>query len=470
MSRAAFRRRSPLQNGPGVARWALRMRGILVRSLLFLFAAGVAGAAPEALVVVVGDLHSAYERTAQFVGRVDRLKREHPDVPLAVLINGDSLEYGNAVARRTAGAIDFALFAALARRGPAVINLGNHEPEFHDVAETVRRLEATGLTVIGGNLRDPATGQPYARPSAVVRLGPHALTIVGVTTDKLSTYRVAIRPQLDLADPAVWARTHFPALLGGAALPVVLSHSGLAADRAMLPVVPPGTLFAGAHDHLRFVHRMETTVYFHSGSWLDYLSVARLERRGAALAWEVEQLRLEAGEPPDPELAGLVRATLARELTGAETERVGRSPRELGPAEAAAFAVEAARVAAHADVAVVGATTFGAGLPAGDVTRFAFDACVRFDGTLWTADVDGTWLAALLRRANQGPDTPFAERGGENLVAAIGGEIRPGRTYRLATTDWVAKNIRTYLGDNPPRLVEQPHLKLKAAVVAAFLP
>lgn len=423
---------------------------------------------PEGLVVVVGDQHSAYERTAQFVGRIDRLQRENPGVPLAVLINGDSLEYGNGVARRTAGAIDFALFAALARRALTVINLGNHEPEFHDVAETVQRLEAAGLTVISGNLRNPATGKAYARASARVRLGPHELTIVGVTTDKLSTYRVAIRPQLDLADPAVWAREHFPSLLQAAALPVVLSHSGLKADRAMFPVVPDGALFAGAHDHLRFVHRMGRTTYFHSGSWMDFLSVARLRRSGGRLQWDVEQLPLEAGEPPEPTLARLIRETLARELTPEETQRVGRTPRELGPSEAAGFATEAARIAAGADVAVIGATTFGAGLPGGDVARFAFDACVRFDGTLWTAEVDGAWLASLLRRANQGPATPFSERGGENLIAAVGAEPTPGRTFRLVTTDWVAKNARTYLGDTPPVLTERPELKLKAAVIAAL--
>ena len=125
-------------------------------------------------------------------------------------------------------------------------------------------------------------------------------------------------------------------------------------------------------------------------------------------------------------------------------------------------------MAAGADVAVIGATTFGAGLPAGEVSRFAFDACVRFDGTLWTADVSGAWLATLLRRANQGPDTPLGERGGENLIAAIGAEPKPDRTYRIVTTDWVAKNARTYLGETPPALTERPELKLKAAVLAAL--
>lgn len=441
--------------------------------LILTLAAGALRAAepPEAIIVVLGDLHSAYERSAQLVARVDRLRAENPGVPLAVLLNGDTLEYGNVVARRTAGALDFEVFRALAARGALVINLGNHEPEFHDVAETVRRLEAVGARVVSGNLRDPATGKNYAAPSLVLPLGAHTLTIVGVTTDKLSTYRVAIRPQLDLADPAVWAQEKFPALLENATLPVVLSHAGLRADRAMLPFVPEGTLFAGAHDHLRFTHRERRTVYFHSGSWMEFVSVAWLRRVAGRVEWEVTQQPLAADDPADPALAKQIREVVARHLTAEETAIVGRAPRALGPSEAARFAVEAARAAAGADVALVGATTFGAGLPAGDVTRFAFDACVRFDGPLYAAEVSGAWLQKILARANQGPETPFAERGGENLVAAVRGLIEPGRTYRLVTADWIAKNAKTYLGDEPPALAERrPELKLKAAVLAALNP
>ncbi len=102
------------------------------------------------------------------------------------------------------------------------------------------------------------------------------------------------------------------------------------------------------------------------------------------------------------------------------------------------------------------------------MSRFAFDACVRFDGTLWVADVDGEKLKQILARTNQGPETPFAERGGENLIAVIGAPVVPERKYRFVTSDWIAKNAVTYLGDNPPVLIEQTELKLKAAVISAL--
>ena len=427
-----------------------------------------AAARPEAVLVIVGDQHSAYERTAQFVARVDRVKRDHPGVPVGVLINGDALEYGNGVARRTAGAIDFAMFTALAQRAPTIINLGNHEPEFYDVAETVKRLSATGARVVSGNIRDPATGKPYAPASLTLQLGAHEATVVGVTTDRLATYRLAIRPQLDLRDPVVWAKENFAAILGRASLPIVLSHAGLRADRAMLPSVPAGTLFAGAHDHLQFVHRANGTVYVHSGSWMSVMSIARLQRTADGLRWDVEQVPLTANDPADPVLERLVRETLAQQLTSEERAIVASAAREMSPSEAARFAAEAMRAAAGADVALIGATTFGAGLQAGDVSRFAFDACVRFDGTLWVAEVDGAKLQRIMARANQGPDTPFAERGGENLVAAVREPIVAGRRYRFVTSDWIAKNAEMYLGENPPPLVEQSELKLKAAVISAL--
>jgi 5'-nucleotidase/UDP-sugar diphosphatase len=440
----------------------------LFAALLFA-AAGLLSAAepaPEAIVVVAGDMHSAYEKSAAFVARIDRLRAENPGVPLAVLIDGDTFELGNAVARRSEGAIEFAMLAALAQRGPVILNLGNHEPEFFGMAETVAKLRAAGVVVLGGNLRDPATGRPYADASTRLKFGAREAVVVGIATDRLTTYRAAVRPTIDPTEPVTWAKQNLPALLTGAALPIVMTHTGLKVDREILPLLPDGTLFAGAHDHLRFVHRTGRTVYFHSGSWTEFMSVARLRREGAGFRWDVEAVRVEAGEREEPALAALVRETMQRHLTREETAVVGKLREPLGPTAAARYAVEAARLAAGADAAMIGATTFGAGLPAGEVSRFALDASVRFDGPLFVAEVDGAWLRALLARSNQGPDTPFAERAGENLVAVGPATLDPAKRYRFVTTDWVAKNAKGYFGADAPALSEAPDWSLKAAVIA----
>jgi 2',3'-cyclic-nucleotide 2'-phosphodiesterase (5'-nucleotidase family) len=427
---------------------------------------------PEALVLIVGDQHSAYERTAQLVARIDQLRAAHPGVPFAVLIDGDSLEYGNIVARRSAGAIDFALFAALARRVPTILNLGNHEPEFYAVDDTVARIQATGVTVIS-NLVNHFTGQQFAPVSTGLRLGAHKAVVVGLATDKLATYRAAIRPSLDLSNPVVWAKQNLASFFPPAtALPILLTHTGLNADRALLEIIPDGTLFAGAHDHLRFVHNAGRSVYFHSGSWNDGYSLATLRMDSAGQPrWSVAQFPLAVTDPADPELAALIQKITAQHLGPEDLVVLGRNPTALAPTDAARFVVAALRAAARADAAVIGATTFGAGLPAGEVTRVALDACVRFDGTIFVAEISGAELNAILAQSNQDPATAFSARRGENLVA-VGPvlPINPARRYRLATTDWGAKNALTYFGSETLSFVEQPSLRLKTLVSDALSP
>jgi len=448
----------------------MQFRAALAVLLLLAIRAVAAPARPEALVVVLGDQHSAYERTAQVVGLVDQLKAAHPGLPVAVILDGDTQEYGNAIAKRSGGTIDFAMYAALARCAPTIVNLGNHEPEFYDLAETVRRIEATGAKVVS-NITNRATGQPFAPASLKLPLGTMEATVVGVSTDKLDNYRVAVRPSLDLAPPAAWAKANFPALLAGAALPIVASHAGIVADREMLPLVPDGTLFAGAHDHQRFVEPFGRTVYFHSGSWNSQLSLAWLDRdEQGRPRWTVEQVAVPLAGPADPELQAVIAQVMREQLTDADRVVVGRTAAALAPAEAARFMVAALRTAAGVDAAFVGNTTFGAGLPAGEVTRLQFDACVRFDGKIFVTEVDGARLKELLAAANLTPETPFARRKGEFNYAAGPDDVDPARTYRIATTDWGARNTARYFG--PPALEwrEVPGLMLKPGVLATLAP
>lgn len=447
-------------------------RALLLVLLIAWQGLGRLAAAPadaEALLVITGDMHSAYERTAQFVGLVDQLQAGHPGLPVAILLNGDTQEYGNSLARRSAGEVDFALYAALARRAPTVLNLGNHDADYLAVEETVQRATAAGVQVVS-NITNRGTGQPFAPATTRLKLGPHEATIVGLATDALATYRVAVRPSLDLANPVVWARAQFPGLLappagGPAPLPVILSHCGLAADRELLALVPDGTLFSGAHSHLRFVEPFQRTVYFHSGSWTQHVALAWLRRdESGAPRWQVETVPVPLAGPADPELAALIQEVRARHLTPEDRAVVGQSRRAMETPEAAQFVAQVLRDGARVAAAFIGNTTFGAGLPAGDVTQLEFDACVRFDGPIYTAEVEGARLAALLAAANQGPETPFAQRGGEFNFAAGPSTIDPARRYRIATTDWGAKNTARYFGEPALAWTEQPELRLKTLV------
>lgn len=444
-----------------------RLAGLLLMAVLA--SAGVAEpVGPEALLIVTGDQHSGYDRTARLVAMVDELKAAHPGLPMAVLLDGDTQEYGNALAKRSAAEIDFAMYRALARRAPTILNVGNHEPEFFDLAETVKRIEATGVRVIT-NISERSTGRPFAPASTRLILGREEVVLVGVTTDLLSTYRVAVRPSLDLANPVIWARANFPVLLASAPLRIVLSHAGIAADREMLALVPDGTLFVGAHDHQRFVQPFGRTVYSHSGSWNQWVSLVWLYRDAAGQpVWQVEQVPVDPAGPADPELKEIVADARARYLTAEDTAVIGRTAAAMSTAEAGHFAAGAVRDAAGVDAAFIGNTTFGAGLPVGSVTRLEFDACVRFEGGICLAEVDGVRLQALLAAANAGPDTPWAARKGEFCFAVGPERIDPAARYRIATTDWGARNTARYFGEPGLSWTEALGLKLKVIVQAAL--
>ena len=208
------------------------MRILIGAVLLLLLPSRTLAQAPQALVVIAADQHSAYERTAQVVAAIDRLAATYPGVPLAILIDGDTLESGNAVARRSSGVVDFAMFRALAKRAPTVVNLGNHEMEFNDLARTVARIPATGAQSSAISRIEPPIAPPRRYRS---RFGwRHEAVVAGVATDNLSTYPAAVRASLDVPEPVAWAH-NLADLLGAAPVAIVLSHAGLKADRSMLP-------------------------------------------------------------------------------------------------------------------------------------------------------------------------------------------------------------------------------------------
>ena len=220
--------------------------------------AGMAAMASPALatpgrtarILMLSDLHSPYARLPQLLTAIDGVLGRDAD-PSVILINGDVFEFGNVVARRSGGAIDWAFFKALTRRAPVVLNLGNHDADLvDDLAKTVERARGLGITVLS-DIADGRTGRPDAAAETRIELGGPT-RIIGIATDALATYPAAIRPALAVPAPAAWARQVLARKPGRGELLIVMSHAGLPADRAVLPMVPDGALVLGGHDHLTF--------------------------------------------------------------------------------------------------------------------------------------------------------------------------------------------------------------------------
>jgi len=175
---------------------------------------------------------------------------------------------------------------------------------------------------------------------------------------------------------------------------------------------------------------------------------------------------LSAG--PSPRIASLIAATLATHLTDEDRAILGVSPRALILGETGRAVAAAMAQAADADAGFIGHTTLGTGLPVGAVTRYAFDAVVRFDGKLMVAEVPSVQLESFLACANQDRPMPLAERSGDFLYGAASGVVGNDRA-RVVTTDWCALNQAEYFGTTDLVFAEVPGARVKATAVARLL-
>src|SRR5690606_33521805 len=417
-----------------------------------------------ARVLAMSDLHSAYERSAQVLAALRAEVRSQP-VPHLIALDGDIFEHGNVVSVRSQGAIDWAFLAALPSIAPTVVNLGNHDndltPDLHDVVARMREL---GISVIS-NIIDARTGQPYAPAATEIALDERRLRIIGFGTNSLNTYPKDSRDWLSIPDPTDWARSHLPPLLHGADLTLVMSHAGVAGDRGLLSALPAGALMIGGHNHLLFQEPLGRGLYAHTGSWNNAYTAADYLSDGSVRA-QSRSITLDG--PADAALAALIRTTLAQHLTVQERAVLGISPAALslgdtGRAVAAAFARFAG-----AQAGFIGHTTLGTGLPDGPVSRYAFDAVVRFDGKLMAAEVPAARLSELTALANQDRVMPFARRTGDFVYGAVQGDEKRD-TIRIVTTDWCALNQQEYFGVADLDFTEVPGPGVKAVAAQGLL-
>lgn len=439
---------------------ALPMAGFVRRA-----SAQIAGA--DMLLVSLADLHSPYARLAQMVAAIERVVEDNPDTPVRILINGDVFERGNAVALRSGGQIDLAAMARLNTVAPVIVNLGNHETAIlDDMADFVRAGREAGLTVLS-NLIDARTGALYADPAHIITVGDRRVTISALATDNIFTYRQPIRPTLSIPHPVEWAEATWPGLFQDTDLPVVMSHTGVAHDKLLLPMLPDHALMIGGHDHLRFEHRERAGLYFHPGSWGNFIEVVAVRFDDVGPSFERVDVPVAPDDIAEPAIAAQINQALADHLAPEDQAVLGTMPENLDLAESILFAVEALRNAAGTDAAFLGHTTFGTGLEAGPVTRYAFDAYIRFDGDIRAVEVSGEVLASILARANQHQAESLDERTGD-FVYALPLTPEPGRTYTIAVNGWTAINQAAYLGTQDLPFTEVPGLRLKALVADAL--
>ena len=232
-----------------------------------------------------------------------------------------------------------------------------------------------------------------------------------------------------------------------------------------MPLLPEGALMIGGHNHLLFQHEQGRSAYAHTGSWSNAYTTATLFDDGRIT---VGSTAVDREAAPSARIADLIATTLATHLTDEEKAVLGVSPRAMSLGETGRAVAAALARAADAEAGFIGHTTLGTGLPAGPVTRYEFDAVVRFDGKLMVAEVPVERLAGFMARANQDRPMPLAERNGDFVYGAVS-DVAGRATIRLVTTDWCALNQAEYFGVSDLVFSEVPQVRVKAAAAEGLL-
>lgn len=316
--------------------------------------------------------------------------------------------------------------------------LGNHDPDY-------------GAEVFAGcrkNVRYPIlsanTGgfQPYdVHERNGVRIGVFA--VAG------SDFKTLVKAGgFSFRDPIAAARETVRKLRGEEHVDavVMIGHEHLQEDYELARAVPGIDLIFGSHSHLRraFTKIDGTNTYFISpGQYLtDICRVQLTIENHYVIAARGELVPVDAKMKSDAALTKTVaemQAALERDPQYAPLfKTIATTSEAMSIDRLAHFAVARMREVAGADVAMSTISSFRQPLPRGAIAVEELRAALPYDNEIVVAELRGDELAKLLAYG--------ASRAGSDAFAIVEGVTKPdpGRTYKVATTDYMARTAAGY--------------------------
>ena len=244
---------------------------------------------------------------------------------------------------------------------------------------------------------------------------------------------------------------------------VLIGHEHLADDFALARAVPGIDLIFGSHSHLdRELQKIEgtSTWYISPFQYLTYISRVELTFHHHALR-DVRGglVRVDGALPADALLQRRIEA-MERELEGDPAyapyfKPIGSTPRVIPVDDVAKRTVEVMRAAAKADVALSTASSFRQDIPAGTLTLEALRASLPYDNEIVVYAMSGADLRRLLAFG-------ASLAGSDSFAIVAGGDfIDPAKTYRVATTDFLAHVASGYRDFFTGRSEEKTGLRVR---------
>lgn len=344
--------------------------------------------------------------------------------------------------------------------------VGNHEFDWGRDVLNEMRTEAL-FPFLAANVRDQAGAYlPGVKPCVLRERKGLKIAIIGVTTTEAAyTTRPANVKGLAFLDPRTvlpgWIRK---AKSRGAKLIVVLSHSGLDADRRMAGEIPGIDVIVGGHSHtvVKDPVTVGRTIIVQAGCCGWYLGVLKLrvdpdsgEILHHTMQGELKKVFSGPDDPFDPGIARIVEkyeGRIRERFSAAVGETlVDLSRNSDGESNLGDLLCDAMKEAAGAGIAFQNSGGIRSNIPEGKITLEQAYSVLPFDNLLVSMDLTGKQILRLLERSalmehgilqSSGIRVTYnLERppGRRVVEAMVNGEpLSAEKAYRIVTNDFLA--------------------------------
>lgn len=404
--------------------------------LLLLFVARTACAATTITLLHFSDYHSHalpfYSEGKPSQGGIARaigyLKREHARGAL-VFSGGDMVNKGSPAWSDKYQCAEWPWFNGAVD----AMAFGNHDSDYGFPAYQ-RCAAAVRYPILSANTQGFQRYEVFTRHG--IRIGVFALA----GPDFKSLVKT---PELAFGDSVAAARevVHILRDVEHVDCVVAIGHEHTADDYALARAVPGIDLIFGTHSHEKheFTRIDGTSTWFIAPyQYLTYISrVTLVFDRHKLVSMTGTLVPVDARMPADKAIESRV-AAMERELEhdpqyASLFTPIGTLDHALSVDELAAKTLDAMRDAVHADVALSTISSFRQPMPPGEVTLELLRAAMPYDNEIVVCEMNGEALQKLFEAVQRRKGTDSF------CYIAAPAVIDPAKTYRVATTDYVAR-------------------------------
>ncbi len=380
-----------------------------------------------------------------------------------LLLSGGDMFQGTAISNVFRGQPVIEIMNALKFDAMAI---GNHEFDWGMKAlkhlQAAARFPFLSANIVSGK----GKGLSGVKPVILLKRKGLKIALIGITTtDTPYTTKPDNVKGLSFLPP----REVLPPIIGkmkaeGAHLIIVLSHSGLNADKKMAEDVPGIDVIVGGHSHTAVTDPVLVgkTIIVQAGCYGLYLGVLNLEvdpQSGEIAGYtkreELKTVYSGPDDPYDPAIARLaasyhdrIKDRFAAVIGETEVDLVRTHPGESNIGD---LVCDAMREAAKAEIAFHNSGGLRANIPKGKITTEQAYALLPFDNVLVSMDLSGKQVLRVLEkgvetkygvlqvsglRVAYDMSRPAGERVKEATVNGV--PLSPDRTYRIVTNDYLA--------------------------------